>query len=185
MFVLTLAHFVFVAMRGGTMFYYFSYYVDQARLAEFLQRVGLPQATAAQPDGGHSLMNVLGLIINADRHEHRVGRIQPVQHREPGRDRRRRRRVDVPRDAVRQTRRGARRASRSRRSSSPAFVLLPAGSIGATYGLELVRALVVRADDSAHLGDVRRRRRLRGMEDRPPRDGCRLRDDSRSRSRPV
>ena len=40
-------------MRGGTMFYYFNYYVDQARLLEFLQRLGLPQATAAQPDGGH------------------------------------------------------------------------------------------------------------------------------------
>ncbi len=59
-----------------------------------------------------------------------------------------------------------------------AFILLPADSIGATYGLELVRALCVRADDSAHLGDVRRRRRLRGVEDRPPYDGRRLRDDS-------
>src|SRR5262249_62145156 len=66
MFVLTLAHFVFVAMRGGTMFYYFNYYVDQTRLLAFLQSVGLPQATAALPDGGHPLMNMLGLIINAD-----------------------------------------------------------------------------------------------------------------------
>ena len=66
MFVLTLSHFVFVAMHGGTMFYYFNYYVDQAQLFEFLQRLGLPQATAAQPDGGHYLMNVLGLILAAD-----------------------------------------------------------------------------------------------------------------------
>src|SRR4030095_3253507 len=28
MFVLTLAHFIYLAMRGGTMFYYFNYYVD-------------------------------------------------------------------------------------------------------------------------------------------------------------
>src|SRR6476661_9118366 len=67
MFVLTLVHFVFVAMRGGTMFYYFNYYVDQAKLLTFLQGIGLPQATAAQPDGGHALMNILGLIINVDR----------------------------------------------------------------------------------------------------------------------
>jgi glycoside/pentoside/hexuronide:cation symporter, GPH family len=67
MFILTLAHFVFVAMRGGTMFYYFNYYVDPTRLLAFLQNLGLPQATAALPDGGHPLMNTFGLIINADR----------------------------------------------------------------------------------------------------------------------
>src|SRR5262245_1566616 len=67
MFVLTLAHFIFVAMRGGTMFYYFNYYVDKNQLFDFLQPFGLPQATAAQPDGGHALMNILGLIINVDR----------------------------------------------------------------------------------------------------------------------
>jgi Na+/melibiose symporter-like transporter len=67
MFVLTVSHFIFVAMRGGTMFYYFNYYVDKTKLLEFLQRLGLPQATAASPDGGHYLMNVLGLILAADR----------------------------------------------------------------------------------------------------------------------
>ena len=109
MFVLTLAHFVFVAMRGGTMFYYFSYYVDQARLAEFIQRVGLPQATAAQPDGGHYVMNVLGLILNADHTNiasvgfslfniasQAVTVVGVIA-------------VDVPREAVRQTSRRARR----------------------------------------------------------------------------
>src|ERR1043165_9904094 len=53
MFVLTLSHFVFVARRRGTTFYYFNYYVDQSRLLDFLRSVGLPQATAALPDGGH------------------------------------------------------------------------------------------------------------------------------------
>ena len=186
MFVLTLSHFVFVAMRGGTMFYYFNYYVDQAHLFDFLQRLGLPQATVAQPDGGHYLMNVFGLILACRSLERRVGRVQSVQHREPGDHRRRRHRVDLLGAGD-----SASAPSRSsgfsldddlpgRRSSS----FRPARS-SATYGLELVRALVVRADDSAHLGDVRRRRRLRRVEDRAPHDGRRVRDDSlRSQDRP-
>ena len=64
MFVLTLSHFVFVAMRGGTMFYYFDYYVDHARLLDFLQRVGLPQATAAGES--HGLLGALGLVLAPD-----------------------------------------------------------------------------------------------------------------------
>jgi Na+/melibiose symporter-like transporter len=66
MFVLTLSHFIFVSLQGGSTYYYFSYYVDHGKLLEFLQRVGLPQATAATPDGGHPVMNVLGLILAAD-----------------------------------------------------------------------------------------------------------------------
>ena len=109
MFVLTLSHFVFVAMRGGTMFYYFKYYVDKAKLLEFLQGLGLPQATAASPDGGHYLMNMLGLILDADRSNvasvgfslfniaSQVVTVVGVVA------------VDVPRDALRQARRGARR----------------------------------------------------------------------------
>jgi len=64
MFLLTLAHFVFVAMRGGTMFYYFQYYVDHARLFEFLAGLGLVAAPGETPGG---LMHVFGLIVNADR----------------------------------------------------------------------------------------------------------------------
>jgi Na+/melibiose symporter-like transporter len=140
MFVLTLAHFVFVAMRGGTMFYYFSYYVDQARLAEFIQRVGLPQATAAQPDGGHYVMNVLGLILNAD-HTNiaSVGfslfniASQAVTV------------VGVILSTYLAKRFGKRAVALAGFSLTTiflaGFVLLPAGSIGATFGLELVRAL--------------------------------------------
>jgi Na+/melibiose symporter-like transporter len=140
MFVLTLAHFVFVAMRGGTMFYYFRYYVDQARLAEFIQRVGLPQATAAQPDGGHYVMNVLGLILNAD-HTNiaSVGfslfniASQAVTV------------VGVILSTYLAKRFGKRAVALAGFSLTTiflaGFVLLPAGSIGATYGLELVRAL--------------------------------------------
>ena len=41
MFVLTLSHFIVLAMRGGTMVYYFQYYVDNGRLLDFLQKLGL------------------------------------------------------------------------------------------------------------------------------------------------
>jgi GPH family glycoside/pentoside/hexuronide:cation symporter len=62
MFVLTLVHFVFVAMRGGTMFYYFQYYVDHERLYGFLRGVGV-QETA----GGGWLLRGLGLVLSPDR----------------------------------------------------------------------------------------------------------------------
>ncbi|HEU0055612.1 MAG TPA: glycoside-pentoside-hexuronide (GPH):cation symporter, partial [Longimicrobium sp.] len=61
MFVLTLSHFVFVAMRGGTMFYYFQYYVDADRLYSFLRGIGLPEST------GGGILRPLGLVLNPDR----------------------------------------------------------------------------------------------------------------------
>lgn len=66
MFVLTLAHFVYVAMRGGTMFYYFNYYVDKNSLFDFLQRFGL----GTDPGTGgvfHYLMSTFGLYVNEAR----------------------------------------------------------------------------------------------------------------------
>ena len=140
MFVLTLAHFVFVAMRGGTMFYYFNYYVDRAQLATFLQHLGLPQATSAQPDGGHYLMNVFGLILNADRSN--VASVgfslfniasQTITV------------VGVVLSTYLARRFGKRAVALVGFSFTTmfltAFILLPASSIEATYGLELVRAL--------------------------------------------
>jgi len=140
MFILTLSHFIFVAMRGGTMFYYFNYYVDQTRLFEFLQRLGLPQATAALPDGGHSLMNTFGLILNADRSNvasvgfslfNIASQFITV--------------VGVLCSTFLAMRFGKRAVALVGFSLATifmaAFILLPAGSIEATYGLELVRAL--------------------------------------------
>ena len=49
MFILTLSHFIVLAMRGGTLFYYFQYYVDQGKLFDVLQRLGLTAATRAEP----------------------------------------------------------------------------------------------------------------------------------------
>ncbi|MEP6618396.1 MAG: MFS transporter [bacterium] len=65
MFVLTLAHFVFVAMQGGTTFYFFQYYVDKDALFAFLQNHGMAMTST----GGvwNSLLDKLGLVLNADR----------------------------------------------------------------------------------------------------------------------
>ena len=67
MFVLTLAHFIYVSMRGGTMFYYFSYYVDPEELYGFLQTFGLGQAEAGSPGGLRRLLEAFGLVVNEAR----------------------------------------------------------------------------------------------------------------------
>ena len=41
MFIVTLAHFIVAAMRGGTVLYYFEYYLNQDRLFDMLQTLGL------------------------------------------------------------------------------------------------------------------------------------------------
>ena len=65
MFVLTLSHFVFVAMQGGTTFYYFQYYVDKDALFAFLQRYGMAMTDTSGV--WNSLLDKLGLVLNADR----------------------------------------------------------------------------------------------------------------------
>jgi Na+/melibiose symporter-like transporter len=61
MFILTLAHFAMLAMRGGTLFYYFQYYVNQDRLFDLLQSAGLT--------GSHAnyFLNAFGLVVDAQR----------------------------------------------------------------------------------------------------------------------
>jgi Na+/melibiose symporter-like transporter len=65
MFVLTLAHFTYVAMRSGATFYYFQYYVNKDSLFQVLQTLGLTNIKG----GGlwHYLMNTFGLIVDAQR----------------------------------------------------------------------------------------------------------------------
>ncbi len=67
MFIVTLAHFIVAAMRGGTVLYYFKYYMDPNHLFEMLQSLGL--TTAAQgADSGmwHRLLNTFGLVVDAE-----------------------------------------------------------------------------------------------------------------------
>ena len=178
MFVLTLSHFVFVAMRGGTMFYYFSYYVDKTKLLEFLQGLGLPQATAASPDGGHYADERARADPRRRSLERRVGRIQPVQHREPahhGHRRRVRRRILAMRfgkRAVALVGLRARRRSSWRRSSS----CRPTRSARRTDSRWCARCRTRRPFRSS--GRCSPTRGLRRVEDGPSHDGRGVRDDS-------
>ena len=69
MFLLTLAHFAAISMRGGTTYYYFDYVVDEDRLFDFLQGLGMAHAAegAVNPGIGHYLLNTFGLVLNQDR----------------------------------------------------------------------------------------------------------------------
>jgi glycoside/pentoside/hexuronide:cation symporter, GPH family len=69
MFIVTLAHFTANAMRDGTVFYFFQYYLDKNKLFEFLRSAGLPYAAEGAGAGGpwYSLLNVFGLVINDTR----------------------------------------------------------------------------------------------------------------------
>ncbi len=67
MFILTLAHFIVLAMRGSTLFYYFQYYVNSDRLFDFLQGLGLAGASTSAGGVWHYLLNTFGLIVDADR----------------------------------------------------------------------------------------------------------------------
>jgi glycoside/pentoside/hexuronide:cation symporter, GPH family len=66
MFVLTVAHFIYAAMRGGTMYYYFQYYVDKTALYGFLQGLGLTNFNPSTGGVGTFLLNTFGLIAKAD-----------------------------------------------------------------------------------------------------------------------
>lgn len=136
MFVLTLAHFIFVAMRGGTMYYYFSYYIDHDQLYAFLEKVGLG-AGAANSSG---LLNTFGLVVNETRSNiTNVGfslfqlSSQAVTI------------VGVVASAYLSMRFGKRALAIVGFSLATiflaAFILLPADAILATYVLEWVRAL--------------------------------------------
>jgi Na+/melibiose symporter-like transporter len=69
MFILTLAHFIFLAMRGGTIFYYFEYYVDKDRLFDILHSLGLTSAAVGAGSGGmwHYVLDTFGLIVDTER----------------------------------------------------------------------------------------------------------------------
>jgi GPH family glycoside/pentoside/hexuronide:cation symporter len=66
MFIVTLAHFIVAAMRGGTVLYYFEYYMNRERLFEVLQTLGLTNGAGT---GGlwHSLLNTFGLIVDTEK----------------------------------------------------------------------------------------------------------------------
>lgn len=65
MFIITLAHFIVAAMRGGTVLYYFEYYMDRDSLFGLLQSLGL--TGAAEGGQWRSLLATFGLIVDAER----------------------------------------------------------------------------------------------------------------------
>jgi len=69
MFVITLAHFVVAAMRGGTVLYYFEYYLNHDRLFDALQNLGLTSTAGGAGPAGlwHSLLNTFGLIVDSEK----------------------------------------------------------------------------------------------------------------------
>jgi glycoside/pentoside/hexuronide:cation symporter, GPH family len=68
MFIVTLAHFIVAAMRGGTVLYYFEYYLNHDRLFEVLQTLGLTNSVDGSGGGTwHSLLNTFGLIVDSER----------------------------------------------------------------------------------------------------------------------
>ncbi|HXY68519.1 MAG TPA: MFS transporter [Gemmatimonadales bacterium] len=140
MFVLTLSHFVYVALRGGSMYYYFTYYVDKGRLFEFLDRLGLGGAAGSGGGAWHGVLDAFGLIVNqAHSNVSSVGfslfqmSSQAVTI------------VGVVAATFLAIRFGKKAVALVGFSLATifvaAFILLPADRIGATYLLEYVRAL--------------------------------------------
>jgi glycoside/pentoside/hexuronide:cation symporter, GPH family len=69
MFIVTLAHFIVAAMRGGTVLYFFKYFINQDKLFSVLQGLGLTQPANGTAAVGmwHSLLNTFGLVVDAGR----------------------------------------------------------------------------------------------------------------------
>ena len=176
MFIVTLAHFIVAAMRGGTVLYYFEYYLNQDRLFDMLQSLGLTSIAVGAGDGGmwHSLLNTFGLIVDAEKKECRLRRIQPVQHVQPVCDGHRRAVRNVSFDPIRQESRRADRVCADR--AIHGLVHIPArGRNRRDFRPGILPRAVLRSHHPAALGHVCRCRGLRGMENGTPhyrRDLC-------------
>ena len=66
MFLLTLCIFITLAWRGSSMDYYFTYYVDRAKLIDFLGSVGLGGAAVGQASWWKTILGWFGLIVAPD-----------------------------------------------------------------------------------------------------------------------
>ncbi len=65
MFGMTLFVFITLALRGGSQYYYFTYYVDSTALTDFVGKVGLFATAAAleNPGIGFRILDTFGLIV--------------------------------------------------------------------------------------------------------------------------
>lgn len=75
MFGMVLFVFITLALRGGSFYYYFTYYVDRAALASFLGSLGLVASDAQLQAGGlgSAILDLFGLIVGPDDDPSKVG----------------------------------------------------------------------------------------------------------------
>ncbi|MFN3410041.1 MAG: MFS transporter [Limisphaerales bacterium] len=76
MFFMTLFVFITLAFRGGSTYYYFTYYVDSTALGRFLEGLGLTAAAAgteAARGVGYTILDAFGLIVKDGADPSRVG----------------------------------------------------------------------------------------------------------------
>ncbi len=67
MFVLTLAIFTMLVVRGTSLNYLFTYYLDPAAMTQFVDTVGLAAAaTGGEPTGFAYVLNLFGLLVRPD-----------------------------------------------------------------------------------------------------------------------
>jgi len=139
MFILTVAHFIYVSMQGGITYYYFQYYVNKDALYTFMTSHGLV-STATSGGWLHSLADTFGLVLAPDRSNVAAvgyslfnisGKIVVL--------------VGVVASVWLATTFGKRAVALVGFSLSTiflaAFILLPSDAIGATFALEWIRQL--------------------------------------------
>jgi Na+/melibiose symporter-like transporter len=66
MFILTLLVFTTLVLRGGSLNYYFSYYLDQENIKSFLNGIGLGATSSGEVTGWKAALNEFGLIVKPD-----------------------------------------------------------------------------------------------------------------------
>lgn len=75
MFGMVLFVFITLALRGGSFYYYFTYFVDRPALASFLSSLGLvtSQAELANAGIGSRVLDLFGLVVGPDDDPSKVG----------------------------------------------------------------------------------------------------------------
>ncbi len=66
MFILTLLVFTTLVLRGSSLNYLFSYYMDQGSVRAFLERIGLASIGTGDTKGWRSALDALGLLVKPD-----------------------------------------------------------------------------------------------------------------------
>lgn len=73
MFVMTLFVFATLSLRGGSYFFYFTYYVDSAALGRFIEELGLVASSTELNGWGMQALDLFGLIVKPGADPSKVG----------------------------------------------------------------------------------------------------------------